>query len=37
MDEIATCNRYAFEASFLPEDKKNRIWKKYFVIGDPPS
>jgi adenosine deaminase len=30
MDEIATCNRYAFEASFLPEEKKKRIWEKYF-------
>jgi len=30
MDEIAACNRYAFEASFLPEHQKSRIWKKYF-------
>jgi adenosine deaminase len=30
MDDIATCNRYALEASFLPEMQKNRILKKYF-------
>ncbi len=30
MDEIARCNRYACEASFLPEQKKKRIWQKYF-------
>src|SRR5215216_6144661 len=31
MEDIATCNRYAFEASFLPEDSKNKIWEKYFL------
>jgi adenosine deaminase len=30
MDEIAKCNRYAFEASFLPDDQKDRVWGKYF-------
>ncbi|MEW6402598.1 MAG: adenosine deaminase [Chloroflexota bacterium] len=30
IDEIATCNRYAYEASFLPEETKKRIWEKYF-------
>jgi adenosine deaminase len=30
MDEIAQCNRYAFEASFLPEEQKKMIWNKYF-------
>ncbi len=30
MDDIMTCNRYAYEASFLPEGVKNRIWQKYF-------
>jgi adenosine deaminase len=30
MDDIATCNRYAYEASFIPEQKKKRIWEKYF-------
>ena len=31
MDEIRTCNRYAYEASFLPEERKNKIWEKYFL------
>ena len=30
MDDIMTCNRYAYEASFLPEEAKKRIWEKYF-------
>ena len=30
MDEIMMCNRYAFEASFLPEREKAKIWEKYF-------
>ncbi len=30
MAEIATCNRYAYEASFIPEGTKKRIWEKYF-------
>ncbi|MGB8984436.1 MAG: adenosine deaminase [Anaerolineales bacterium] len=30
MDDIAVCNRYACEASFIPEQKKKRIWEKYF-------
>jgi len=30
MDEIAVCNRYAYEASFIPENEKKRIWEKYF-------
>ncbi len=30
MEDIAVCNRYAFEASFLPEEQKKRIWEKYF-------
>jgi len=30
MDEIAACNRYAYEASFIPGDEKNRVWRKYF-------
>ncbi len=28
--DIAACNRYAWEASFLPAQAKNRIWEKYF-------
>jgi adenosine deaminase len=30
MAKIATCNRYAYEASFIPEKAKKRIWEKYF-------
>jgi hypothetical protein len=30
MDEIALCNRYAYEASFLPVAVKDKIWDKYF-------
>jgi adenosine deaminase len=31
MDDIATCNRYAFESSFIEDTAKQRIWDKYFV------
>ena len=31
MEDIATCNRYAFESSFIPESAKQRIWDKYFI------
>ncbi len=30
MEEIAVCNRNAYEASFIPAEKKNEIWRKYF-------
>jgi adenosine deaminase len=30
MDEIATCNRNAYEASFIPDTEKRRVWEKYF-------
>ncbi len=30
MDEIAICNRFAYEASFIPMAEKKRIWGKYF-------
>jgi adenosine deaminase len=30
MEDIALCNRFAFEASFIEESKKQRIWNKYF-------
>ncbi|HSB00202.1 MAG TPA: adenosine deaminase, partial [Anaerolineales bacterium] len=30
MEDIATCNRYAYEASFIPEKAKKGIWEKYF-------
>jgi adenosine deaminase len=29
-EEIATCNRFAFEASFIDESKKQKIWDTYF-------
>jgi adenosine deaminase len=35
MDEIATCNRYACEASFIPGTSKKRIWDKYFAEVKP--
>jgi adenosine deaminase len=30
MEEIAVCNRNAYDASFIPEDEKKRVWNKYF-------
>jgi adenosine deaminase len=30
MDDIAACNRYAFESSFISDSAKQRIWDKYF-------
>jgi adenosine deaminase len=30
MDDITVCNRYAYEASFIPEKEKKRVWEKYF-------
>jgi adenosine deaminase len=30
MDEIAACNRFAFESSFIEESARQRIWDKYF-------
>ena len=30
MDDITTCNRYAFDASFLDGSEQQRIWDKYF-------
>ena len=29
-DEIAVCNRNAYEASFILESEKKRVWEKYF-------
>jgi adenosine deaminase len=31
MDDIAACNRYAFESSFIESAAKQRIWDKYFA------
>jgi adenosine deaminase len=30
IDEIHTCNRFAYEASFIPAEEKQRVWEKYF-------
>lgn len=30
LEDIATCNRYAYEASFIPRESKSRVWEKYF-------
>jgi adenosine deaminase len=30
MEDIATCNRYAFESSFIEESARQRIWDRYF-------
>jgi adenosine deaminase len=30
MNEIAVCNRYAYEASFIAEHEKKKVWEKYF-------
>jgi adenosine deaminase len=30
MEDIVACNRYAYEASFIPDEAKQRIWEKYF-------
>jgi adenosine deaminase len=30
MEDIVTCNRYAYEASFIPDETKKRNWDKYF-------
>jgi adenosine deaminase len=31
LEEIAACNRNAYEASFIPEAEKRRVWDAYFV------
>lgn len=31
LKDIMTCNRYAYEASFIPEEAKKRVWDKYFA------
>jgi adenosine deaminase len=30
-EQIAVCNRTAFEASFIPEAERTRVWEKYFT------
>ena len=31
MEDIAVCNRFACQASFIPEEEKQRIWEKYLM------
>jgi adenosine deaminase len=31
IDDLAACNRYAYEASFIPDAPRTRIWIKHFV------
>jgi adenosine deaminase len=33
LEDIAACNRYAFESSFIADSVKQRIWDKYFVTA----
>jgi adenosine deaminase len=33
LDDLAACNRYAFEASFIPEPARSRVWSKYFTAS----
>jgi adenosine deaminase len=35
MEEIGVCNRYAYEASFIPETSKKKVWEKYFAEAKP--
>ena len=30
LEEIAVCNRNAYEASFIPDGEKQPVWEKYF-------
>lgn len=30
-DDLAVCNRYAYQASFIPEAARAGIWRKYFA------
>ena len=29
-EDLAVCNRYAYEASFIPEPQRARVWSRYF-------
>lgn len=37
MADIAVCNRYAFESSFIEDSAKQRIWDKYFKDSENPN
>ena len=30
-DDLAVCNRHAYEASFIPEADRKRVWTRYFA------
>jgi len=32
LEDIMTCNRNAYEASFIPQETKDRIWRTYFPV-----
>ena len=34
--DLDACNRYAFQASFIPEPARSRIWTKYFAASPSP-
>src|SRR5215213_3935561 len=33
LEEIVTCNRHPYEASFIPQERKDRVWRKYFLAN----
>lgn len=35
MEDIAVCNRFAFESSFIDRSKTQRVWDEYFVNSSP--
>ena len=35
LDDLAVCNRYAFEASFIPEPARSRVWTRHFASSPP--
>ncbi|MFN2119157.1 MAG: adenosine deaminase [Anaerolineales bacterium] len=35
-EDLALCNRYAFEASFIPEPSRLPVWHRYFSKESPP-
>jgi adenosine deaminase len=37
MDDIAVCNRYAFDSSFIEDAAKQKIWDKYFTGAPNPN
>jgi adenosine deaminase len=31
LEDLAICNRYAYEASFIPESRRRRVWERHFA------